>query len=177
MTDNPYSAPQSDSNSPVESSAETENYDRIGGWLILIGIGVTINPLLLGATTVLTSIPPFFNGTWAAVTTPGNPAYHALWGVVLSYELLMNVVLFGWSVLTAILFYGKRKALPRVIIGFLIANLAMSVIDVLLVRQIPLVQQQVGNELTSALSRPLIACLIWIPYFNVSKRVKGTFVR
>lgn len=177
MTDNPYSAPQSDSISPAGDSPETETYDRIGGWLILIGIGATINPLIIAATIFFTSVPPFFNGTWQVVTTPGNPAYHSMWGVVLAYELLMNIVLFGWSILTAFLFFGKRKALPRVIIGFLAANLALTLIDFLLARQIPLVQQQVGDTLAANLSRPLVACLIWIPYFNVSKRVKGTFIR
>ena len=99
-----------------------------------------------------------------------------MWSIVLPYELLMNSVLAIWSVYMAFLFFGKRKELPRVIIAFFAVNVALMLIDCLLCVQIPIIRTKFGDELATSLIRQVAVCAIWIPYFRMSKRVKGTFV-
>lgn len=180
MSDNPYASPESDSDSSVDS-AERQTYERLGGWLILVAIGVAFNPLALAAAVFFDNIPPLFNGTWEILTTPGAPGYHPLWRVLILYELLMHLTLFAWSTFAAFLFFCKHKALPRVIIGFLAAKFILTVITCLIASQIPTVREQLAGELggqwTADLLKRAAACGIWIPYFRVSKRVQGTFVR
>ena len=181
MSENPYTAPKGDSEPPVDDSAERKTHERLGGWLILVAIGVAFNPLALAAAVFFDNIPRLFNGTWEILTDPGAPDYHPMWGVLIFYELLMYLTLFAWSTFTALLFFGKRKALPCVIIGFLAAKFILTAINCLIAAQIPMVREQLGGELggqwTADLLKRAAACGIWIPYFRISKRVKGTFIR
>ncbi len=100
---------QAEPDAPPDDGLTSERYDRIGGWLLLIGIGVALNPLVSAPASFLKHAP-FFDGTWQTVTTPGSPSYHRMWSIVLPYELLMNSALAIWSVYMAFLFFGKRKS-------------------------------------------------------------------
>jgi hypothetical protein len=59
---------------------------------------------------------------------------------------------------------------------YLLSNVAFIVIDHLLANSIPFLADQGAERFAAGIVRPVIYCLIWIPYFLISKRVKGTFV-
>ena len=50
----------------------------LGGWLVLVGIGVVISPIRLLVTLVPTYKPIFEGGTWEAITTVGSEAYETV---------------------------------------------------------------------------------------------------
>jgi hypothetical protein len=49
---------------------DNNKYEGLGGWLILVGIGVVISPLRLLAELSKVYLPMFNDGTWEALTTP-----------------------------------------------------------------------------------------------------------
>ena len=52
--------------------------EKIGGWLILFGIGIVLSPIQLLITSVISFFPLFTDGSWAALTTITSEFYHPL---------------------------------------------------------------------------------------------------
>ena len=156
---------------------ETPSYPKIAGWLYLVGIGVVMNPLFLLVSVGGDLLPLFFSDTWTMLTTPDSAAYHPMWAPLLIFELIGNVGLLLFSVVVAVLFFQKRKLLPKVIIAFMLSSLTFVVADHFLANTIPFIANAADSELTIAIIRSAVTCIIWIPYFLLSKRVKGTFVQ
>ena len=95
-----YQASESDGTEGKEQSIS-----GLGGWLILVGIGVVVSPFRIGAMTVLIFVPVFTDGTWEILTTPGSELYHALWAPLLIFELLGNLGFIVAYIVLAILFF------------------------------------------------------------------------
>jgi len=64
---------------------------------------------------------------------------------------------------------------PRLVIIFLLANLAFVIVDYFLAMRIPLVASMPDESTPTQIARPAVSCAIWIPYFLRSKRVRNTF--
>lgn len=155
----------------------TGGYEKIGGWLVLLAIGLVLNPIRLLVIMGRDFLPLFLSGGWSVLTTPGTAAYHPLWAPVLMFEVGGNTVLLGFSVLVAVCFFQKRKIVPRLMIAFLLVNLLLVAADYFVTDLLPSVASQKDPGAMKELARALIAAAIWVPYFVLSKRVKGTFVR
>lgn len=79
----------------------------LGGWLILVGAGIVINPIRLLVILAL-YLPIFSDGTWEALTTVGSKSYHPLLGPELIGEIICNMVLVAVSIYFIYLFFSKR---------------------------------------------------------------------
>jgi len=62
------------------------------------------------------------------------------------------------------------------VIMLLLSNLVFVAIDYFAADLIPFVAAQEDIGSLTELIRVFIGCVIWVPYFLVSKRVKATFV-
>jgi ABC-type multidrug transport system permease subunit len=145
------------------------------GWLILVGIGVTVAPI-----KIATGFPIFYNifesGSWDILTTPGTPAYHPFWSTLLSLEILVNLGIFIAAVYLAFLFFTKKKQFPKFYIGIVVFSLVFVLIDALLTKIVvpndPIFDPAIVKQLITG----LVTVLIWVPYMVRSKRVKATFI-
>jgi transglutaminase-like putative cysteine protease len=156
---------------PTDSQAPS----GIGGWLILVAIGVVAQPIRILVESYETKWI-FLLDDWSLLTTPGSDSFHELWAPVLIFELAANITLVIFSVLLAILFFQKRSSLPKCYIYFLLWAVMISVVDSILVSFIP-AAAEVGAAEQSALVRQGLFAAIWTAYFLKSQRVKATFVR
>jgi Protein of unknown function (DUF2569) len=149
---------------------------EIGGWLILIAIGLCLTPIRIGAEIVqgVRSLQPL---AWRAVTTPGSPAYHPLFGPLIIGEMVANVVLLVWALVLLYLFFTKRRAFPRAMIAFLIVRVAIQMADIFVASSIPVAAGSIGPRVYGSLAGNLLVVLVWVPYFLKSRRVAVTFVR
>jgi hypothetical protein len=148
----------------------------IGGWLILVAIGVFVSPLRLLASTVNTLMPILKDGVWAALTTPGSDAYHPMWAPVIVYELLGNVTLLVAYVVLLVLFIKRSTEFPRLFIWIAALTFPFLVIDVWLVSLLPLDEPALDPSTARGLLASVFALAIWVPYMLRSRRVKNTFV-
>jgi hypothetical protein len=148
----------------------------IGGWLYLVALGLCLTPLRLGAE-IVRGLRPLHPTTWHAVTTPGQPAYHPLFGPLIVGELVTNVLLLIWAVALLYLFFTKRRSFPGTMIAFLIARLGVQAADLFVARLIPAAAAAVGAGVYGALGGSALVVLVWVPYFLKSRRVAATFVR
>jgi hypothetical protein len=158
-----------------EDTSERQ-YDKIGGWLIIVAIGLILAPLRLLVVLFHDLLPALSTDAWSRLTTPGTEAYHPLWAPLFLFEIIGNCVFILFPIIIAVFFFQKRRFVPQLIIVLLLANLVFVAIDYFVSDLIPFVAAQEDIGSLVELIRVLIACAIWVPYFLVSKRVKGTFV-
>ena len=184
MSDNPYSAPQSSrgrltlgdeplqfSQTPQERNAGPEG---LGGWLIVIGIKL-VATILIGCRMLMSMVPVITGDTWDAITTPGTDAYHPLFGPLIIFELVGNLVLVGGSLALLVMFFRKAPGFPRWMIALMVFGPALTAVDLYWANQIPAADVSLDDGDVTGVARSIASACIWVPYLLVSKRVRNTF--
>jgi hypothetical protein len=151
----------------------------LGGWLVLVAIGLVVRPLFL-LKTIIGACPAYFNGTlWSLLSDPASEQYVPLYQVAAPLELAINFTLLVYSLLLIGLFFRRSHLFPRamqVYLGgyVLVALFACWDASVMSARL-----AKPGDNLAAVkmVSQALGAAFVWIPYFQVSRRVKQTFIR
>lgn len=161
----------------AETEVAANKYDKIGGWLFLVVIGLIITPLRLGYSLVVDFYPLMTDGSWSILTTPGSEAYHPLWAPLLVFEIVGNCITFLAAIVILVFFFMRKKFVPLAMIVFYSFNLFFVATDYFAADLIPAVAAQDSKDSLRELLRTAVAAAIWIPYFIMSKRVKGTFVK
>jgi hypothetical protein len=147
----------------------------LGGWLILVGIGVIVAPFRI-LFTIHQSASAYGLDQWQALTGPGSDSYHPLWAPVLIFEIVSNLTLFVTSLLSMILFFKKKRIFPKAFIVFMSASAAFLALDLVAAYAIPAARQEIDSSSHREVTRSLFALLIWGSYMVKSKRVKATFI-
>lgn len=142
----------------------------IGGWLILPALGLCITPFRLIADIV--SMPEMYDSQmWANLL--GLKRY-ALYVFIL-LEHVYNMVLIPFTVLIIVLFFKRRSSLPRLITIYFAVTGIVTLLDSVVGLQLEASDAD-ANTYSRDMARAIFAAVIWIPYFNMSTRVKETFV-
>lgn len=147
----------------------------IGGWLVLVAIGLVISPFRLLVFAGQTYLPIFRDGTWSLLTTPGSESYDPMWAPVLILEVLGNLGFILAGVWLVVLFFKLSPWFPKAYIWVAVINPVFIILDAWLASHVvagPMFDPETGAELGKA----ILAALIWVPYMLVSKRVRNTFV-
>ncbi|WP_084410858.1 DUF2569 family protein [Paenibacillus glacialis] len=66
------------------------DYSGLGGWLALVQIGLYYSLIQLFRDTM----PVFAPETWNVLTSKESELYHPLWGPLLTFELVYNIVFY-----------------------------------------------------------------------------------
>jgi len=156
--------------------AERKNLEGLGGWLVFVGLGVIVAPLNIIVKLFPSIVQVFSSGSWVALITPESVRYNPLGASILFGELFINCGLVLAWVFIAFLFFSKKKAFPKWIIGVLLFSLAFILVDALAVHFAHPEQAIFNEETTRELGRGLVMFAIWVPYMLMSERVKVTFV-
>lgn len=150
----------------------------IGGWLILVVIGLVISPIRIALLLAENHVPLFSDGTWEVLTSPSSESYHALWAPLIVFEVVGNLLLILLTLATLCFLFMKSKHTPMIAIIWLVAGAVFVFADYVFAQQIPLIATQPTDpDAVSELVRAVVGTAIWVPYFLVSKRVKATFTR
>jgi hypothetical protein len=148
----------------------------LGGWLIVVGIGVVLSPIRVLVVYVPIYHEILTDGTWELLTSAESAYYHPLWQPLLAGEMVFNSLLvLAWTYLIY-LFFSRHYLFPRVFIGVLVLSVVGIPLDAWLVSFVLPDEPMFDPETTREFTRVLIYSLIWIPYMLVSRRVKATFV-
>jgi len=147
---------------------------KIDGWLILLAIGLLMRLLLILSTTLTGSFGVYFtNSGWDSVLGQSGLklfTFHFMFLVELA------VILFGacFTGLLLVLFFKKRDSFPVLYSVFMAGTLAYLIVDAAVINLF--FNLSVSGESVSQIIRQIIAVAIWIPYLNMSERVRETFV-
>ncbi|MCC9165350.1 DUF3857 domain-containing protein [Pontibacter harenae] len=147
--------------------------EPIGGWLILVAIGLFLTPLRM--LFVIFDEVYFQQTVWDGFWGNSAAVSGALAGVVVA-ELAFNIAFFVYSCILVYLFYRRRTSVPRLMVIFYASNFVFIVAEYPLMYLLDLPLDGGGDDTTTETFRAFIAAAVWIPYFYLSHRVKGTFV-
>lgn len=138
----------------------------LGGWLILFGIGVMLTPLRL-LYDLVTNLDTVTGAAWMISY---NTQQYGLF-FLLIFIHAYNVFFLLFSTMLAVQFIQRRSSFPRLMTISMLANLVVITIDSFIADA----YNPSPDNFMSVL-KVLIATLIWVPYLNISDRVKETFV-
>lgn len=147
----------------------------LGGWLIVVGLGLVAAPIRMLIIIGQTFPPIFLDGAWEVLTTPGSDIYHPLWAPLLIGEIAGNLAFVGAGVALLVFFFRRSRRFPTLYIVVAVASLLFIIADAwlgsLVLPNEPMLDRGTAREV----GRALVVVLVWVPYMLVSKRVKNTF--
>lgn len=151
-----------------------ERHNSIGGWLILASIGLVIRPFTLIYGLVKND---YFNDIqWKILADSSFGAYNPIHGAMVLLEMIFTIFILWGSVLVIYLFFKRRTSAPKVIIVLLSSALGFQLFQALGIAYLI----NSGYDLPAQwaeLAKSIFYTSIWVPYFVVSERVKGTFIQ
>ena len=157
------------------ASQDQPSLNGIGGWLVLIAIGLVITPFRNSYHLLSIYAPVIAGEGWLTLTSPSSHAYHPLWAPVLLFETAINVGFAICSIGLLFLMLQKTFLFPRLFIAYLTINAFLVTIDYFLARLIPAVAAQQNAGALREMLRSICGACVWVPYMLKSKRVRATF--
>ena len=147
---------------------------QIGGWLVVMAIGVFISPLNIFNGLIRTSI--FSNSMWLQLDKATNATHNvSVLQLLLVTELASQIAMLVFSLLLVSLFYNKRDTFPKAMIAFLACSVTFNVLDNLACNYI-FEKKGWDTENIRQVVQSFVPAAIWIPYLMRSERVKETFI-
>ena len=156
---------------------EAPELQGLGGWLILVGFGLCLGPIIRIVTLSSGWESYFSQSVWQSVAMPQGDAYHPFYAPLLILEMLGNIGLFGVNILALALFFTKRRVFQKLFIAMLITNALFLILDDVGVALVfsKRATSEAANHKDAI--RAVWAALIWCPYMVKSRRVKATFTK
>jgi hypothetical protein len=141
----------------------------IGGWLVLVVIGLFITPIALLINFI--NAKYFTLDIWKRL---GAFSYGNSLKAHLIFQVAGNMTLLCYALFCLVLCLKRRDILPKFIIGYLLFAIAFRIADYVFVASVT--HMQIPKTFTEAIISSIIGGAIWIPYFIKSTRVKETFI-
>lgn len=149
----------------------------LGGWLILVGIGMVIAPVTQLGALIVGAEDYFSAETIAATANPFWEHHHPWWPTALRAEATLTALILVVATAASLTFFRRQRQFPILFV----ALIALQVLDLglqwALHHYLPGFDATTGKELVRETFQVAGQCLIWVPYMFVSERVKLTFVR
>ena len=156
----------------VDSESELNG---IGGWLILVAVGLVTAPFRQ-LISLFSTYPEFFTaGKWQLIASSESPHYNPYLASIIFAEIFVNGVLVCFSVFLIYLFFAKKPMFPTLYIGITVFSLIYVIVDAWAVSRAVPNASVFDSEFIKDLMKALIGTIIWVPYMLMSKRVKATF--
>jgi hypothetical protein len=113
----------------------------LGGWLILVQIGLYGTIIIQLIQFFEVSLITFDADFWNMVTSKESELYHPLLGTMIGFETVINIGMILFSGFILFNFYGRKSILPRLIIIFYCIIPLYGIIDYALLQQISITQE------------------------------------
>ncbi|MGL1931493.1 MAG: DUF2569 domain-containing protein [Desulfotalea sp.] len=148
---------------------------KIGGWLILIAIGVFLCPFKVTHSLLTEYLPLFSSETWEVITSQSSDWYKSFM-TILIFELIVKVSILIASPYLIFLFLKKKRTFPKWYIGIAIVVVTSSLMSTLMANYFWPETAIFDQENIEGIGGPLLSLFIWCPYLFYSKRSKQTFI-
>lgn len=145
------------------------NQPPIGGWLVLIAIGLAVTPLAILVTIINNGS---FNLNKWGLSLPGMGT--ASYNAAFLFETLGNVFSMCYSAFCFFLLIKRRDIFTKFMIGLYAYYVLFHVSEYIILQSAD--TTALDKESGQAIARAMIGAAIWIPYFIKSTRVKKTFI-
>ena len=147
----------------------------LGGWLILVGIGVVINPINQIYQFNLIYKDTIGAVYWKFLITPNSESYIPYLQPLIISELIGCVIFTIASLYIIYLFFKEKKLFPKFFCYFMFFIALWVYVDAFFAMLV-FPDEPLDSETIREMIQVIIVCSIWIPYMLVSKRVAATFI-
>lgn len=151
----------------------------LGGWLLLLGLGVLVTPLRAGRQ-LLENAGSYSMESWTYFTLPDSAGFHVLTGPLMLLELAVLLAQLVFGVLLILLFLKRRSSMPVVYLVLMWGSVLVGALDAWALNSIPQFAGKAGKagEESGLVQQAwgVIFLGIWTAYLLHSERVRQTFV-
>jgi transglutaminase-like putative cysteine protease len=147
----------------------------IGGWLLFPTAGVIVSPIRV-LIEFYQGVEIFSAGSWAVLSSAESTAANPLLVPMLLFDLTANVAILVFGILIAVLFFRRRTSTPAVFVGVTLVGIALNAISIGVGSTLPGDDQVITMTDWGRLAATVLVGALWCAYFQVSKRVRATFV-
>ncbi len=156
-----------------------ETHTSIGGWLVLVSLGICLTPLVVLVQMILILKDDLFSNAHLDLLDRSSTNYDPFRA---GYSLLANgcnTFLFVGSIFLIFIFFQRKNSFRPYYVFFKSFNLLVLFADLLVLYHYS-GENSLDNSAeitkeTTAFVRMFIQSCIWIPYIWISERSKGTF--
>ncbi len=152
-----------------------QKYTKIGGWLIIPVIGLVLTPFRLTISLFKDLIPVVTGPDIAVYDDPASEFYNPALRYLIYGEIGVNLSFSIFAIVILVYLFNLKSITPVLYITFAVSNLLFVVLDKIIVIQLGLGSS--ADFFDKELFQSLVSCCIWVPFFLLSERVKGTFVK
>ncbi len=164
------------------SEEEISRYKGLGGWLILVIIGLFVT-VLWYIYHIYEGITFFKDGIVEIFSNPASEMYFPGYASLLKFELIVGTLFLASAVYLIFLFFKRSKNFPKYYVLLLITSVVYLVLDYVIFFSLTVPSDEMKQIFDEALSeqiieigRSVVPAIIWGLYMVKSKRVKATFV-
>ncbi|MEZ5774147.1 MAG: DUF2569 domain-containing protein [Hyphomicrobiaceae bacterium] len=161
----------------TDRTIDDSNLAGIGGWLLLVAIGLIFSPIRMVMQFWPLYQTVYFDGvTWQALNDTSSSTYVPYLAELIVVETVLNAMLLAAALVLIVMFFTRRRVFPKLYIALAVASIVVLVGDAL-VGGMLLSEAAFDPDTAKEIARSLVGAAIWIPYMLVSRRVKATFTR
>ena len=177
-------------NAPAGNRYHYKGIEGLGGWLAILQIFlfVSIVPMLL---QLLISNSAMNGEYWSVFGVETSEHYVPEWRDYVRYGVGSSLLQLGALLYVLLMFYGKKRYLPVIMIVYFVLALLLDAGDLWLLSRAREALELVNltevaavqptetdlQQAVRAVVRSVAGAAVWIPYFLRSERVANTFVR
>lgn len=155
--------------------SNSEHLTGIGGWLILVAIGVTLRPFT-SVSAVLPVVQLMGNWPgWLSMTDAESASYVDGWASLVWAEAFMGLFFVAWTVIMVVQFYRRKASLPMALVALFAASILVSCAHLYWMGRLSLLDATKPVAEYRDLIQQVFGAVIWGPYLLQSRRVRATF--
>ncbi len=149
---------------------------KIGGWLVLVAIGLVLNPIRLIVTLFTTHVPIITGDSWTLLTTESSQYYISRFGPLLIAEIIGNLLCLVLSLYLLRLFFNRQQSFPKWYIRTMLFYIVFIMLDSLAVSIIVPNVSFLDKDTVLSILACVFALSIWGTYLIKSQRSQRTFI-
>ena len=149
---------------------EDDHYQEIGGWLVLIGIGLFLGILADVIVLAMTIEEAFIDNDWINEVYATRPGLVTNLFIYYTYSIASLVFMLVFQGYAIKLFSEKRKKFPKTFIALVVLNVIFIGLDYTAAMVL------LNSEPSYPAAPGAMGSIIWVVYILISDRVKRTFV-
>ncbi len=154
----------------------TESEHNIGGWMILPLIGLFLSPFIIAFQLINEG---YYNQELWSMTNVYEAQKKFFLNLLIGSELIANVLFVIFCILLIILLIKRRSSLPKLISIYLLVRVFYSGLLFYAYNSVApeLITEEIKHHTITEIVKLSASAIIWVSYFNLSKRVKYTFTK
>lgn len=170
---NPYGAPQAGFKPTACDSADgVKQYNKIGGWLILVAISLVLSILV---AVVAFGVDIAALSKYEILSDTTRASYEPMLIPAIVFEGIYNGIIVVAAIAGLVLMFRLYQHFPRFMIAFYWITAIAAFFEYAAIERLH--DRAQSQAAAFAVARAYVFATIWTVYFLRSKRVKGTFRR